>query len=49
MVFTANAGLVDHRHKSIILSNFRHEERQGEKELFKRWFIDYGYSVIELP
>lgn len=49
MVFTANAGLVDRKRKSIILSNFKHEERRGEKELFKRWFLDYGYSVIELP
>ena len=49
MVFTANAGLVDRKRKSVVLSNFKHKERQGEKELFKRWFIDYGYSVVELP
>ena len=49
MVFTANAGLVHKKSKSVILSNFKHEERQGETELFKRWFLDNGYRVIELP
>ena len=49
MVFTANAGLVHKKSKSIILSNFKHEERQGETELFKKWFLDNGYRVIELP
>ena len=49
MVFTANAGLVDSKRNTVILSNFKHEERRGEKELFKRWFLDNKYSVIELP
>ena len=47
MVFTANAGLV--RGSRVVLSNFRHEERRGERDLFKRWFLDRGYDVIELP
>ena len=47
MVFTANAGLV--RDKTVILSNNRHKERQGETPHFKRWFLDNGYRVIELP
>lgn len=47
MVFTANAGLV--RGNRVVLSNFRHEERRGERELFRRWFLDQGYEVIELP
>jgi len=47
MVFTANAGLV--RGNRVVLSNFRHEERRGERDLFKRWFLDRGYDVIELP
>ena len=49
MVFTANAGLVHKKSKSVILSNFKYEERQGETELFKKWFLDNGYRVIELP
>tara|TARA_Y100000296_G_scaffold79154_1_gene102746 strand:- start:1671 stop:2480 length:810 start_codon:yes stop_codon:yes gene_type:complete len=47
MVFTANAGLI--RGNKVVLSNYRHPERQGERELFRRWFLDHGYQVIELP
>ena len=47
MVFTANACLVVD--KTVVLSNNRHKERQGESALFKRWFLDNGYRVIELP
>jgi N-dimethylarginine dimethylaminohydrolase len=47
MVFTANAGLV--RGNRVVLSNFRHEERRGERDLFKQWFLDRDYDVIELP
>ena len=47
MVFTANAGFI--KDKTVILSNNRHKERQGETPLFKRWFLDNGYRVIELP
>ena len=47
MVFTANAGIV--RGNKVVLSNYRHPQRQGEKELFRRWFLDHGYEVIELP
>lgn len=47
MVFTANAGLV---YRDVaILSNFRHPERQGEREQFKRWFMENGFRVEELP
>ena len=49
MVFTANAGLVHKKTRTVILSNFRHRERQGEKQLFKDWFLNNGYRVIELP
>ena len=46
MVFTANAGLVvDDR---VILSNFKNEERRGEKKFFKSWFLKNGYQVIEI-
>lgn len=47
MVFTANAGLV--KGDVVILSNNKHKERQGESKLFKKWFLDNGYRVIELP
>ena len=47
MVFTANAGLV--YGKTVILSNFKHPERQGEKPFFKDWFLKNGYRVVELP
>ena len=47
MVFTANAGFV--HGKTVILSNNKHKERQGESPLFKQWFLDNGYRVIELP
>jgi N-dimethylarginine dimethylaminohydrolase len=47
MVFTANAGLV--KDKTVILSNNKHPQRQGESPLFKKWFLDHGYKVIELP
>ena len=47
MVFTANAGFV--KDKTVVLSNNRHEERRGETPLFKKWFLDNGYRVIELP
>src|ERR1043165_401249 len=45
MVFTANAGLVvDDR---VLLSRFRHSERQVEVEPFKAWFESHGYEVVE--
>tara|TARA_R100000808_G_scaffold5713_1_gene17212 strand:+ start:43138 stop:43938 length:801 start_codon:yes stop_codon:yes gene_type:complete len=47
MVFTANAGLV--YKNTVILSNFRHQERREEKKLFKEWFLRNGYRVVELP
>jgi len=47
MVFTANAGLI--YGKTVVLSNFKHPERQGEKIFFKDWFLKNGYRVVELP
>jgi len=49
MVFTANAGLVHKKTRTVILSNFKHKERQGEKQLYKEWFLKNDYRVIELP
>jgi N-dimethylarginine dimethylaminohydrolase len=47
MVFTANAGLVIGRR--VILSHFRHRERQGEAPHFREWFEARGYEVVTLP
>jgi N-dimethylarginine dimethylaminohydrolase len=46
MVFTANAGL--NRGKQVVLSRFRHKERQLEAPYFKQWFEDHGYHVVEV-
>ena len=47
MVFTANAGLVAGR--TVVLSRFRHQERQGEEPFFRQWFEAQDYKVHELP
>ena len=47
MVFTANAGLVNSR-QEVIISTFRHVERQGESQYFKKFFVDAGYQVKQL-
>ncbi len=47
MVFTANAGLI--LGNNVVLSRFRHKERQGEEPFFKEWFTDNGFTVYELP
>jgi N-dimethylarginine dimethylaminohydrolase len=46
-VFTANAGLVVG--KRLLLSNFRHPERQREAPYFRDWFEQRGYEVIAPP
>ncbi|MFZ2302195.1 MAG: arginine deiminase-related protein [Gallionella sp.] len=46
MVFTANAGLV-HSGK-VIVSSFRHAERQPEAKLFEEFFSARGYKVLHL-
>lgn len=47
MVFTANAGLAVER--KVFLSRFRHKERQGEADYFRKWFKRNKFRVIELP
>ncbi len=47
MVFTANAGLVYGR--TVLLSNFRHPERQVEVAPFRAWFEAQGYTTITPP
>ncbi|MDD4928194.1 MAG: arginine deiminase-related protein [Gallionella sp.] len=49
LVFTANVGLPLAAEKKIILSNFRHPERQGEKAINRSWFEDQGWRCIDLP
>ena len=49
LVFTANAGLPLPSGKRIILANFRHPQRQGEKALNRAWLVAAGWSCIELP
>lgn len=47
MVFTANAGLV--LENQVVLSHFRHAERQLEEVYFAKWFGEQGFDVIRLP
>lgn len=47
MVFTANAGLV--LKNRVVLSHFRHAERQPEEPLFEAWFEAYGMQVQHMP
>src|SRR5687768_17304741 len=37
LVFTANAGLV--YGQRVVLSHFRHPERQKEEAIFRQWFV----------
>jgi len=47
MTFTANAGLiVDDK---VVLSRFRHTERQGEEQHFHEWFLNNRYEVYQTP
>jgi len=47
MVFTANAGLV-YPHRQVIVSSFRHRERQGESQYYAKFFADAGYHIEQL-
>lgn len=47
MVFTANAGLV--LGDAVVLSRFRHAERQAEEPYFARWFAGQGLRVLRMP
>ncbi|MBI5005266.1 MAG: hypothetical protein HZC03_01540 [Candidatus Lloydbacteria bacterium] len=50
MIFTRNAGLVlPGEPPRVILSSFKHKERQGEKALYREWFEKNGFEVIVLP
>ncbi|VDP23071.1 unnamed protein product [Soboliphyme baturini] len=48
MVFTCNSGLALNNKATLIqvyLAHFRHGERQGEREHFKKWYIDHGFEL----
>jgi len=47
MVFTANAALVFERR--IVVSRFKHPQRQGEESHFRRWFAERGWEVLDPP
>lgn len=48
MVFAADQGvLLDEQH--VLLSNFRHPERRGEGEFYRRWYETHDYQVTPLP
>ncbi len=47
MVFTANGGFVCRNHQ-VIISSFRHTERQAESGHFKKFFADSGYRISTL-
>lgn len=47
LVFTANAGLV--WNKTVFVSRFRHEARQGETPHDMAWFCKHGFEVVQLP
>lgn len=46
LVFTANAALL-FPDKKVVLSNFKHPERQPEKNCYRDWFISNEYSILE--
>ncbi|MBI5401062.1 MAG: hypothetical protein HZB12_03030 [Candidatus Yonathbacteria bacterium] len=54
MMFVRNAGLVIPKNeysekKRVILASFKHEERQGEREFYRKWFEQNGFEIIILP
>jgi len=54
MVFAADQGLVvnkssNQNDSTVILSNFKHQERRGETKYYMKWFLQNGYKVEFLP
>ncbi|HEV2126586.1 MAG TPA: hypothetical protein VGW38_27825, partial [Chloroflexota bacterium] len=47
LVYVANAGLV--QGNRVLLSRFRHAERQGEEAIFRCWFEARGYEIVRPP
>lgn len=47
LVFTANAGVV---HNNVFIpANFLHAERKNESEIFRKWFAENGFQIVDLP
>lgn len=46
MVFAANAGIAHKNH--VVISNFKHPERQPEHDQFKDWFLKNNYNTHTL-
>lgn len=46
LVFTANAGLV--YQQRVVVSRFRHPQRQGESPLFRQWFERHGFETLDI-
>jgi N-dimethylarginine dimethylaminohydrolase len=47
LVFTANAAMIFQRR--AVISHFKHEQRQGEEEHFRRWLAADGFEILETP
>jgi N-dimethylarginine dimethylaminohydrolase len=47
MVFTANAALI-YGDKAIV-SRFRHSQRQGEEQHFRRWLSEHSFETLDTP
>ena len=46
LVFTANAGVVCK--EQVVISHFKHPERQREEPYFEQWFRENGYQITTL-
>jgi N-dimethylarginine dimethylaminohydrolase len=55
LVFTANAAMIyasrtDNLVRPLaLLSRFRHRQRQGEEPFNRRWFVEHGFEIIDVP
>ena len=47
LVFTANSGIV--KEDKVLIANFKFEERQGEEDIYSKWFSENGYEVSRIP
>ena len=47
LVFTANSGIV--KEDKVLIANFKFQERQGEEEIYSKWFSENGYEVSRIP
>lgn len=47
MVFSANHGLPLFNQKKVIMGKMAHMDRAPEIPLFRNWYIDHGYELIE--